>query len=63
MADQLRADISSLARADANTSSIDDAPGAAVAELVANIRGMAETEARAVESSLCEAPASANHPR
>ena len=62
VANQLRADISSLARADVNTSSIDDAPGAAVAELVANIRGMAETEARAVESSLCETPASANPP-
>ena len=66
VADQLRADISSLARADVNTSSIDDAPGSAVAtavaELVANIRGMAETEARAVESSLCEAPATANSP-
>ena len=53
VADQLRADISSLANADVNTSSIDDAPGAAVAaavaELIANIRGMAETEARAVE--------------
>ena len=57
VADQLRSDISSLARADVNTSSNDGAPGAAVAtaiaELVANIRGMAETEARAVESSLC----------
>ena len=56
VADQLRSDISSLARADVNTSSNDDAPGAAVAtavaELVANIRGMAETKARAVESSL-----------
>ena len=66
VADQLRADISSLACADVNTSSIDDAPGAAVAsavaELVANIREMAETEARAVESSLCEAPATANPP-
>ena len=62
VADQLRADISSLSRADVNTSSNDGAPGAAVAELVANIRGMAETEARAVESSLCEAPAMANPP-
>ena len=66
VADQLRSDISSLARADVNTSSNDGAPGAAeatvVAELVANIRGMAETEARAVESSLCEAPATANPP-
>ena len=56
VADQLRADISSLARADVNTSSNDGAPGAAVAtavaELVVNIRNMAETEARAVESSL-----------
>ena len=47
VADQLRSDISSLDRADVNTSSNDDAPGAAVAtaaaELVANIRGMAET--------------------
>ena len=34
----------------------------AVAALVANIRRMAETEARAVESSLCEAPATANPP-
>ena len=66
VAHQLRADISSLARADVNTSSNDGAPGAAVAtavaELVANIRGMAETEARAVESSLCEASATANPP-
>ena len=66
VADQLHADISSLAHADVNTSSNDGAPGAAVAtavaELVANIRGMAETEARAVESSLCEAPAMANPP-
>ena len=66
VADQLRSDISSLARADVNTSSNDDAPGAAVAtavaELVANIRGMAETKARAVESSLYEAPATANPP-
>ena len=66
VADQLRSDISSLARADVNTSSNDGAPGAAVAtavaELVANIRGKAETEARAVESSLCEAPATANPP-
>ena len=64
--DQLRADISSLARADVNTSSNDGVPGAAVAtavaELVANIRVMAETEARTVESSLCEAPASTNPP-
>ena len=55
-----------MSRADVNTSSNDGAPGAAVAtavaELVANIRGMAETEARAVKSSLCKAPASANPP-
>ena len=67
VADQLRSDISSLARADVNTSSNNGAPGAAlataVAELVANIRGMAETEARAVESSLCEAWATANPPK
>ena len=66
VADQLCSDISSLARADVNTSSNDGTPVAAVAtavaELVANIRGMAETEARAVESSLCEAPATANPP-
>ena len=66
VADQLRSDISFLARADVNTSSNDGVPGAAVAtavaELVANIRGMAETEARAVESSLCEAPITANPP-
>ena len=66
MADQVRSDISSLAHADVNTSSNDGAPNAAiataVAALVANIKGMAETEARAVESSLCEAPAAPNPP-
>ena len=66
VANQLRSDISSLARADVNTSSNDGAPDAAVAtavaELVANIRGMAETERMAVESSLCKAPATANPP-
>ena len=63
VADQLRTGISSLARANVNTSSNDSAPDAAVATLVANIRGMAETaEARAVESSLCKALATANPP-
>ena len=66
MADQLRTDVSSLARADVNTSSNDDASdvavATAVATLVASIRGMAETEARAVENSLCEATATANPP-
>ena len=60
------ANVSSLACADVNTSSNDDAPDAAVATavaaLVANIRGMAETEALAVKSSPCEALAMANPP-
>ena len=59
--EQLRTDVPSVARDDVNTSSNDDAPDAAVAALVA-LRGMAETEAQAVESSLCEATALANPP-
>ena len=64
--DELRTDVSSLAYADVNASSNGGAPDAVVATpvaaLVANIRGMAETKARVVESSLCEAPATANPP-
>ena len=66
MADQLRTDIKTLCRADVNTSSTEGALDAAVATtvaaLVANNRGMVETEARAVESSMCEALATANPP-
>ena len=67
LSDQLCTDVSSLAPADVNTSSNGDAPDAAlamaVAAHVANIRGMAETEARVVESSLCEALATTNPPK
>ena len=64
VAGQLGSDVTSLARVEVDAASCGNVPDAAVrtaaAALVANIRGIAEMEARVAECSLCEAPAEIN---